>query len=124
MPVIPAPSTPTHELGSTRFTSLATPSRGSLETSIWWVEIEPGTPATPHQLTREELFVVLDGEARVRIGDATEVARVGDAIAVPPNQEFEIAPSSTQPLRMLCCMPTGGQAIIEQGDPFTPPWAQ
>lgn len=124
MSVIPAPAAPTHELGTTRFTALATPSRGSSETSIWRVEIAPGTPATPHQLTREELFVVLEGEAQVRIGDATQTARAGDAIAVPPHQAFEIAPSSPQTLRMLCCMPAGGQAIIDHGEPFTPPWAE
>ena len=46
MAVIPAPSAPTHELGGARFTSLATPSRGSSDTSVWLVEIGPGTPGT------------------------------------------------------------------------------
>ena len=68
MAVIPAPDRPTHELGETRFTSLATPSRGSTDTSVWQVEISPGTPATPHRLTREEVFVLLAGRADVRIG--------------------------------------------------------
>ena len=63
MAVIPAPTTPTHELGTTRFTSLATPQRGSTTTSVWQVEIAPGTPSTPHALTREEVFVVLAGRA-------------------------------------------------------------
>src|SRR3954451_19515343 len=59
--VIPAPSAPTHELAGARFTSLATPSRGSSDTSVWLVEIAPGTAGRPHQLTREEVFVVLAG---------------------------------------------------------------
>ena len=37
MAVIPAPAAPTHDLGPTRFTSLATPSRGSDDTSVWLV---------------------------------------------------------------------------------------
>jgi len=123
MPVIAAPTAPTHELGTTRFTSLATPSRGSSETSVWQVEIEPGTPATPHRLTREELFVVLEGEARVRIGGIEQTAGVGDAIAVPADEPFEIVAASTSTLRMICCMPVGGQAVMEDGAPFTPPWA-
>ena len=83
MTVLPAPPGPTHDLGSTRFTSLATPSRGSTETAVWIVEIDPGTPATPHSLTREEVFVVLDGTAEVALGDDRAVARAGDAFVVP-----------------------------------------
>jgi hypothetical protein len=30
------------------------PSRGSTETAVWTVEIDPGTPVTPHSPTREE----------------------------------------------------------------------
>ena len=54
MAVLPAPPAPTHELGSARFTSLATPSRGTAETSVWTVEIAPGRPGALHRITREE----------------------------------------------------------------------
>ena len=124
MPVIPAPPAPTHELGPTRFTSLATPSRGSSESSVWQVEIAPGTPATPHSLTSEEVFVVLAGRATVRFGDEVSTAEPGDAIAVPANVRFEIAPAGDDALRMLCCMPVGGQACTDDGAVFTPPWAE
>jgi quercetin dioxygenase-like cupin family protein len=67
MPVIHAPGTPTHELEGARFTSLATPSRGAADTAVWQVELDPGTPPTPHSLTREEVFVVVEGAAWVRI---------------------------------------------------------
>ena len=36
------------------FAGLAAPSRGARETAAWRVRIAPGTPATPHRLTREE----------------------------------------------------------------------
>jgi quercetin dioxygenase-like cupin family protein len=124
MAVIPAPAEATHTLGSTRFTSLATPSRGSAETAVWRVEIAPGTPATPHSLTREEVFVVLDGEASVQIDGVVGKARPGDAIVVPADVEFALANDGEQPLRLLCCLPVGGQGRIADGDPFTPPWAQ
>lgn len=123
MPIIPAPASPTHDLGDTRFTALASPSRGSAETSVWIVEIDPGTPATPHRLTREEVFVVLDGAASVRIGDAAGTAAAGDAVVVPPGADFEIAASGDTPLRMVCCLPIGGQARIGDAT-FTPPWAE
>ena len=124
MPVIPAPAAPTHELGATRFTSLATPTRGSTATSVWRVEIAPGAPATPHSLTSEEVFVVLEGTAAVHLDGIESSAGPGDAIAVPPDVRFAIAPVGDEPLRMLCCMPVGGQARMDDGDAFTPPWAQ
>ena len=113
-----------HSLGSTRFTSLATPSRGSRERAVWRVDIAPGTPATPHSLTREEVFVVLDGEAAVEIDGVCQCARPGDAIVVPAGVEFALENDSDRPLRLLCCLPVGGQGRIAGGDPFTPPWAQ
>jgi quercetin dioxygenase-like cupin family protein len=123
MSVIHAPAAPTHDIGGTRFTSLATPSRGCSETAVWHVEIEPGIPATPHSLTREEVFVVLDGRALVRIGETTAIARAGDAIVVPPDTDFELGNDGDAALRLLCCFPVGGQATLN-GESFTPPWAE
>jgi mannose-6-phosphate isomerase-like protein (cupin superfamily) len=123
MAVLPAPSAPTHELGGARFTSLATPSRGSTDTSVWLVEITPGTAPTPHQLTREEVFVVLAGRAQVLLDGNESVADVGDAIVVPPGVPFALAPAGDEPLRAVCCLPVGGQGQLEDGEPFTPPWA-
>jgi mannose-6-phosphate isomerase-like protein (cupin superfamily) len=123
MPVIQCPETPTHDLGGARFTSLATPSRGSVDSSVWAVEIEPGTPSVPHSLTREEVFVVLSGSAAVRIGGVEQSASAGDAIVVPADTPFELANAADEPLRLVCCMPVGGQARVD-GEAFTPPWAE
>jgi quercetin dioxygenase-like cupin family protein len=124
MAVLPAPPAPTHELGAARFTSLATPSRGSSETCVWTVEIAPGIPGTPHRLTREEVFVVLAGRAEVRLDGETSYAEAGDAIVVPPAIPFALAAAGEEPLRALCCLPVGGRGQVGDGEPFTPPWAE
>ena len=124
MAVIPAPAAPTHDLGGARFTSLATPSRGSTDSSVWRVEIDPDTPATPHRLTREEVFVVLSGRAQVRIDGRSAVADTGDVIVVPADVPFELAASGSERMRALCVFPVGGQAMLDDGEPFTPPWAE
>jgi quercetin dioxygenase-like cupin family protein len=124
MAVVRGPADATHTLGSARFTSLATPSRGSVETAVWRVEIAPRTPATVHSLTREEIFVVLDGEAAVEIAGCPERAYAGDAIVVPVDAEFALANDGDVPLRLVCCLPVGGQGRMPGGDPFTPPWAE
>ncbi len=97
MPVLTTPTAPTHQLEGTAFTSLATPSRGSTDTSVWTVEIAPGTPATPHRLTREEIFVVLAGNASVRLDRTTDTAAPGDAIVVPPDTDFALANAGDVP---------------------------
>jgi len=122
MPVLSRPSAPTHEFGATRFTALASPSRGSSELAVWQVEIAPGTPPTPHALTREEVFVVLEGTAELRIGGTVTTARAGDAIAVPPGQMFELANAGDRPLIAVCCMSSGGRAYLAGQEPFAPPW--
>lgn len=124
MTVVRAPDTFTHALPHARFTALATPSRGTRETSVWRVRIEPGAPGAPHQVTREELFVVLAGRARVRIGGELAEAAAGDSIIVPANTDFAIESAGDQALEALCCLPVGGQARMPNGQPFTPPWAE
>ena len=84
----------------------------------------PGRPGTPHQLTREEVFVVLAGRAEVRIGDERLAPRPGDAIVVPAGMPFALAAAGDEPLRALCCLPVGGQAQLADGAPFIPPWAR
>jgi len=124
MPVLPAPSSPTHVLPGAMFTALASPSRGSSATSVWRVAIAPGTPATPHEVTHEEIFVVLSGRANVRLGEEQREAAAGDAIVVPPDTSFEISCAGDEGLEALCLLPVGGKARLADGTTFVPPWAE
>jgi mannose-6-phosphate isomerase-like protein (cupin superfamily) len=124
VPVLPAPPAPTHALGGTRFTALASPSRGTSDVSVWQVEVAPGSPGTGHQLTREEVFVVLSGTAAVTIGGDELTAAAGDVIVVPPFTDFSLSAVGDVPARALVVLPAGGQAILPGGEPFTPPWAE
>ena len=73
-------------------------------------------------LTREEVFVVLDGRATVGIGGVESTAHPGDAIVVPRNTLFAIGNDGDSVLHMLCCLRVGGEAVTDDGT-FTPPWA-
>jgi mannose-6-phosphate isomerase-like protein (cupin superfamily) len=123
MPILRAPAAPTHHLHGTRFTSLATPSRGTHDNSVWRVEIGPDTVGAVHELTREEILIVLSGRARVRIGAVESEAGAGDTIVVPPATPFQLS-TGAEPLCALVCLPVGGQGQLPGGAPFTPPWAQ
>lgn len=124
MSIIVRPAAPTHDLGHAHFTSLATPSRGSSQTSVWEVELMPGAPATPHSLTHEEVFVVLEGTATVVLDGVRGEAHTGDAIVVAPAVQVELTNETEGVVRMLCCLPVGGQAQLTNGTTFTPPWAE
>lgn len=123
MPIISAPKAFTHELPHARFKSLATPSRGSAETAVWRVELAPHGEAVPHQLTREEVFVVLSGRARVRLGGQEHEVGEGDVIVVPPNTDFALWNATDLPVEALCCLPVGGRARMGERE-FAPPWAE
>jgi mannose-6-phosphate isomerase-like protein (cupin superfamily) len=70
------------------------------------------------------VFVVLEGTASVRIASHDSQAGAGDAIVVPADADFELANAGAGPLRLLCCLPVGGQARLADGSTFTPPWAE
>jgi mannose-6-phosphate isomerase-like protein (cupin superfamily) len=121
MSVLRAPVTHTHELGPVRFTSLATPSSGTSQTTLWKIEVPVGAPPTAHALSNEELFVVLSGSAVVRIDGTDQRAEVGDSIVIPRETVFELTNGGAAMLTLLSCMPAGTEVIM--GDVrFVPPW--
>ena len=124
MPVIEPPAQRQHELHGAQFRTLACPSLGSRETSVWRLRLEPGTPGVPHRVTREEIFVVLQGCARVEWEGVSQLARAGDAILVPADVAFALSADGTEAAELLCCLPVGGQAQLGDGQLFTPPWAE
>ena len=66
---------------------------------------------------------MLEGAAEVTIDGEKSTAGVGDAVVVPSGVSFVLANRGAHPLRLLCCLPVGGQARLPGGEPFTPPWA-
>jgi quercetin dioxygenase-like cupin family protein len=123
MPVLRAPETFTHQLPHARFTSLATPSRGSRETSVWRVQLEPSVETATHSLTREEIFIVLSGTVRALIAGEQSDAHAGDAIVVPRDTKVRLSCVGGA-AEVICCLPVGGKARLEDGPLFTPPWAE
>jgi len=74
------------------------------EVGVWRVQLESGTPGLPHRVTREEIFVVVSG--------STLVLPAGVELALETGAEA------------LVCLPIGGQGVVGDAAPFTPPWAE
>jgi mannose-6-phosphate isomerase-like protein (cupin superfamily) len=60
------------------------------------------TMAHFHRVT-EEIYYVLEGAGRMRIGDDQREVAVGDAIAIPPGQVHQITNTGSGVLKFLCC---------------------
>src|SRR3954463_15868470 len=103
MPVLPAPDRPTHELPGARFTTLATPLRGSTETSVWMLVLDAGAEPVPHRVTREEVFVALEGEPAGTLDGVAHTVRAGQTLALQPDVQFTLAATGPTPFRALVC---------------------
>lgn len=122
MPVIDRQDQRSHELSGTRFHTLASPSLGSQETCVWRVVLEPRTPGRPHRLTREEIFVVLAGAATASLDGTPQALAAGSTLVLPAGVELSLE-TGEEALEAIVCLPVGGQGIVGDGEPFTPPWA-
>jgi len=124
MPFIPASEAKIFEIPGACFAGLAAPSSGARENAVWMVTLQPGAPAVPHALTREETFVAIAGAARATVAGEHYEMTAGSALVVPPGVEFALANPHAAPFQAVVVLPVGGQAKLANAEPFTPPWAQ
>jgi mannose-6-phosphate isomerase-like protein (cupin superfamily) len=124
MPMIHSADAPHFELPDVAFTGLAAPSRGSRENAVWRVRVAPGNEPTIHRLTREEILVAIAGRARVTLEGAEHEIAAGGAVVVPANTDFALFNPYDAPFDAVAVLPVGGQAIVGEEPPFTPPWAE
>jgi mannose-6-phosphate isomerase-like protein (cupin superfamily) len=122
MHLIKSSSAPEFEIPGLRVVGLAAPSRGAAETCVWRITIAPGTPATPHAISREEIFVALSGQARIELDGRSQTLTPGDALVVPAGETFSLSNPGAEPFSALAVLPVGGQAMLPGGEPFSPPW--
>jgi len=123
MPVIRSTAAPEFELPGLKVTGLASPSRGSKETSVWRIALAPNTPGTMHSVDREEIFIAVSGDAEVTISNETLHVSAGDALVIPAGQAFSLANNSSRPFEAVVALPVGGKASMPSGESFVPPWA-
>ena len=76
--------------------------------SLAEARVAPGQTTTPHYHPRtEEIYYILEGEGRMRIGDEVRRVAPGDAIAIPPGQTHQITNTGREVLKVLCCCAPG-----------------
>jgi len=122
MHLIKSSSAPAFAIPGLDVVGLAAPSRGASETCVWRITIEPGTPATPHAISREEIFVALSGEASIELDGRSQALTPGDALVVPAGETFALSNPGAEPFTALAVVPVGSQAVLPGGERFCPPW--
>jgi len=72
--------------------------------SLAEARVSPGGSTTPHYhpLT-EEIYYLLEGTARIQVGEEMRDIGPGDAIAIPPGAVHQITNIGENTLRFLCC---------------------
>ena len=76
--------------------------------SLAEARVAPGqsTAAHYHPLT-EEIYYILEGHGRMRVGEQQRDVGPGDAIAIPPGEVHTITNSGEVTLKFLCCCAPG-----------------
>lgn len=124
MPLLHPSDHQSFEVSGTRFTGLAAPSRGASETATWRLHVQPGTPGTPHRVTREEIFVALSGTAQATVNGETLDIEAGGTLIVPASSTLMLANPYDAPFEAIAIFPVGGEFVVGDAAPFTPPWAR
>jgi quercetin dioxygenase-like cupin family protein len=122
MPVIRAENSPSFALPGLAVIGLASPSRGSSETSVWRLSLAPGAPGVEHSVDREEIFVALAGVATATLGGERFELRAGDALVVPADQSFALGNPGPDAFEAVALAPVGVRARMGNGELFAPPW--
>jgi len=74
---------------------------GGARVCLIFVDMEPGEGVRLHRHAYEEIFVVLEGEARYTLGSETIDARAGQVLIVQPGVAHKFVNSGTGRLRQI-----------------------
>jgi quercetin dioxygenase-like cupin family protein len=124
MPLLSRSEAPTFRLPGVCFTTLSAPSRGARENAVWEVTVDAGVAGSPHRLTREETFVVLEGRAVAEVDGQRHELTAGSTLVVEAGRTLSLSNAGLQAFRALAVYPVGGQVVIGDRPAFTPPWAE
>ena len=52
--------------------------------TVTWVEVAPGSGQRPHGHVPEQVYVIVRGRGRMKVGDEEQVVGEGDLVHIPP----------------------------------------
>lgn len=104
--------------------SLAAPSLGSHELSVWRVTMSPDTQGPAHSIDREQVWVTLAGALEFIVDGSASVVRAGQAAILAAGEVRQVRVVDG-PAEALVCMTVGGKALVPGSAERHPlPWAE
>lgn len=114
-----------YDMHGVRFVAYVNPARGAKELCAWRTELPAGPAAgQPHTITREEVFLVLEGSVRISVDGESSVLAPGDAVVAPAGSSLQL--DNAGDVKAACWVTTsvGIEAELPDGSRVRPPWAQ
>src|SRR5581483_4877501 len=84
MPFIRSAEGTEHRMHGAVFTAYANPGAGSAELCAWSTRLPAGQRGAEHQVSREEIFLVLEGAPRISVNGEEAALAPGDVVIAPP----------------------------------------
>ncbi len=69
--------------------------------AITWVDVAPGSRQMLHRHGPEQVYVIIEGTGRMRVGEEEEDVVTGDLIYIPPNVVHAIENHASQMLSYI-----------------------
>jgi len=69
--------------------------------TVTWVDVEPDASQVVHSHEPEQVYVVVAGEGRMRVGDDERRVSAGDAVHIPSDTEHGIENTGEQTLEYI-----------------------
>jgi mannose-6-phosphate isomerase-like protein (cupin superfamily) len=66
--------------------------------TVTWVDVAPGSGQRPHGHVPEQVYVVVRGQGRMRVGDEERTVAGGDMVFIPPGVVHTIENASEEVL--------------------------
>lgn len=127
MPVIRSADAVVYEAHGARFTSYVSSATGSKELCVWRTQLpeaEAGAAAgMPHRISREEVFVVVEGRIRVALDDEVHELGAGDVAIATAGTLLRLDNLGPGPAAMWVSTSAGLEAELGDGTRMSPPWA-
>jgi quercetin dioxygenase-like cupin family protein len=105
-------------------TTLASPTLGGAERSLWRVDVAPGAPQGPmHLIDAEQIWTFLEGSATVELDGETHAVNSGDTVVMPAKAERRVTANPETGFTAIVTADAGAKASVPGGgDGVTPPW--
>ena len=104
-------------------TTLASPTLGGAERSLWRVDMNPGTAGPVHRFDVEQIWTALRGRATIELDGETHALLPGDTIVIAPDVRRQVLADAAEGFSAIVTAARDARASMLDGtDRGVPAW--